>query len=118
MMPDSISMLSYNPEKVLTIVSAFFDVLKERVCPFCARITVHISKGYLRQTHCSAERQEYIASKNLLDKGVRILRIMMFCFKSKNEIENLKGYIIKNQSIKCASVKQNKRPGSKHPVWW
>lgn len=51
-------------------------------------------------------------------KGVRIIRIRMSCFKSKNEIENLQGFILKKRALRTASIKQDKRPGSLYPVWW
>jgi len=45
-------------------------------------------------------------------------RIYKSCFKSKNEIEKPQGLIWKTGARKTASIKQNKRPGSKSPVWW
>lgn len=45
-------------------------------------------------------------------------RIYKSCFKSKNETGNLHGFIRKIGALRTASIKHNRRPGSKYTIWW
>jgi len=115
MNPDSITMLFYRKEKVLTNVGAFFvaqntvSVLSRNHCPLYTGI-LQISVYVKVNRHLLLRKTPF--------RGVSILRNEKFCLKFKNEIEKLHGFNWKTGALRPTLIKQYRRPGSKNPVWW